>query len=72
MAAATPLIGQNQLPGPESVVALGVVVADEVGDTLLELNCILSVTTSIFLVDKDSKWRAAIDTLQWFVRFYKD
>ena len=54
------------------MVALGVVVADEVGDTLLELNFILSVTTSIFMVDKDSKWRAAIDTVQWSVRFYKD
>jgi hypothetical protein len=32
--------------------------------TLLELNFVLSVTTSIFLVDKDSKWRAAIDTVQ--------
>jgi hypothetical protein len=32
----------------------------------------LSVTTSILLVDKDSKWRAAIDTVQWSVRIYKD
>jgi hypothetical protein len=40
--------------------------------TLLELNFVLSVTTSIFLVDKDSKWRAAIDTVQWSVHFYED
>ena len=40
--------------------------------TLPELNFMLSVTTSILLVDKDSKWRAAIDTVQWSVRIYKD
>ena len=65
--AVTPLIGQVDLCAS----ALRRAVRSSV-TTLLELNFMLSVTTSIFLVDKDSKWRAAIDTVQWSVRFYKD